>query len=165
MDGVQELGVRARIGDWQTAGATLMNHLRELFTFSAKECRYYRLSIAPTLLFALMMGVSGATVAHFREDWGFFALAAVALLPVFPLCWIIKRYLDFFQACDEWERLIEVYGICIGVLLVGMVYFALGLLGLMRLIVLDGTLVAYLMLPAVSLAYVLGKIVGRWRHG
>jgi hypothetical protein len=51
------------------------------------------------------------------------------------------------------------------VLLVGMVYFALGLLGLMRLMVLDGTLLAYGLLPAVSLAYVLGKVVGRWRHG
>jgi hypothetical protein len=61
--------------------------------------------------------------------------------------------------------LIEVYGIAIGVLLVGMVYFALGLLGLFKLVVLDGTLIAYGMLPAVMLAYTFGKVVGRWRHG
>jgi hypothetical protein len=35
----------------------------------------------------------------------------------------------------------------------------------MQLVVLDGTLLAYFMLPAVSFAYVLGKMVGRWRHG
>jgi hypothetical protein len=165
VDGVRELGVRARIGDWQTTGAVLMNHLRELFTFSAKERRYYRLSILPMLSFVAVIAVSAMTVKHFRDDWSFAALAVVALLPVLPVGWTFKLYLDFFQACDEWERLIEVYGICIGVLLVGMVYFAIGLLGLMKLIEIDGTLVAYMMLPAVSLAYVLGKMVGRWRHG
>jgi hypothetical protein len=61
--------------------------------------------------------------------------------------------------------LIEVYGIAIGVLLVGMVYFALGLLGMFKLVVLNGTLIAYGMLPTVMLVYTLGKVVGRWRHG
>lgn len=46
-----------------------------------------------------------------------------------------------------------------------MAYFALGLLGLFRLVVLDGALLAYGMLPAVMLAYSLGKVFGRWRHG
>jgi hypothetical protein len=46
-----------------------------------------------------------------------------------------------------------------------MAYFALGLLGLFQLVVLDGTLLAYGMLPAVMLVYTLGKVVGRWRHG
>lgn len=164
MDGVREFGVRGR-ADATAVGVVLMNHLRELFLFSAKERRYYKLSVLPMLAFIAAIAVSTLTIKHFREDWSFAMLAAVALLPILPIGWFFKVYLDFFQACDEWERLIEVYGICIGVLLVGMVYFALGLLGLMQLIVLDGTLVAYFMLPAVSFAYVLGKMVGRWRHG
>lgn len=145
--------------------AALMNHLRELFTFSAKERRYYKLSVLPMLVFVAVIAVSTMTVKQFREEWSFALLAGVALLPTLPVAWSIKLYLDFFQECDEWERLIEVYGICIGVLLVGMVYFAIGLLGLMKLVEVDGTLVAYFMLPAVCLAYVIGKIVGRWRHG
>ena len=165
MDGVQELGIRARIGDWHTTGAVLMNHLREFFTFSAKEWRYYKLSVPPMLVFIAVMTASALTVKHFRDDWSFAVLAVVALLPVLPIGWFFKVYLDFFQACDEWEKLVEVYGIAIGVLLVGMVYFALGLLGLMKLVELDGTLIAYFMLPAVSFAYVLGKVIGRWRHG
>lgn len=165
MDGAQTLGIRARIGDWQTTGAVLMNHLRELFTFSAKERRYYKLSMPPMVVFIAVMTGSALTVKHFRDDWSFVVLASIALLPTLPIGWFFKVYLDFFQACDEWERLIEIYGICIGVLLVGMVYFALGLLGVMQLVVLDGTLLAYFMLPAVSFAYVLGKMVGRWRHG
>ena len=32
-------------------------------------------------------------------------------------------------------------------------------------VVLDGTLLAYCMLPAVMLVYSLGKVYGRWRHG
>jgi hypothetical protein len=165
VDGGRVAGFALLDGTGSDTGSRLMNHLRELFIFSAKERRYYKLSILPMLTFVAVMAFSAVTVKHFREEWAFAALALIALLPVVPILWTVKLYLDFFQACDEWERLIEVYGICIGVLLVGMVYFAIGLLGLMQLITLDGTLVAYLMLPAVSLAYVLGKIVGRWRHG
>lgn len=104
-------------------------------------------------------------IEAFRGEWPFALLAAIALLPLLPMGWFFKLYIDYFVACDEWEKLIEVYGICVGVLLVGMVYLALGLLGLFKLVELDGTLLAYGMLPAVSLAYVLGKVIGRWRHG
>lgn len=142
-----------------------MNHLRELFTFSAKELRYHKQTVLPMLSFIAVIALSAMLVKQYRDEWAFPVLAVIALLPVLPIAWTLKLYLDYFQACDEWERLIEVYGICIGVLLVGMVYFALGLLGLMKLIELDGTLVAYFMLPAVCFAYVIGKIVGRWRHG
>lgn len=142
-----------------------MNHLRELFTFSAKERRYHKQTVLPMLSFIAVIALSAMLVKTYREEWAFPVLAGIALLPVLPIAWTLKLYLDYFQACDEWERLIEVYGICIGVLLVGMVYFAIGLLGLMKLIELDGTLVAYFMLPAVCCAYVIGKIVGRWRHG
>lgn len=142
-----------------------MNHLRELFTFSAKERRYHKQTVLPMLSFIAVIALSAMLVKSYRDEWAFSVLAAIALLPVLPIAWTLKLYLDYFQACDEWERLIEVYGICIGVLLVGMVYFAIGLLGLMKLIELDGTLVAYFMLPAVCCAYVIGKIVGRWRHG
>ena len=62
MDGAQTLGIRARIGDWQTTGAVLMNHLRELFTFSAKERRYYKLSMPPMLVFIAVMTGSALTV-------------------------------------------------------------------------------------------------------
>lgn len=142
-----------------------MNPFLDLLRFTPNEKRYYLRSLGPSAAFLAVMVLSTVLVRAFRGEWPFALLAAVALLPVLPMAWFFKVYLDYFAACDEWEKLVEVYGICIGVLLVGMVYFALGLLGLFRLVVLDGTLLAYGLLPAVSLAYVLGKIVGRWRHG
>lgn len=165
MGGVRKLRVFGGDDGGNVFGVEVMNHLRELFTFSAKERRHYKLSVPPMVAFLAVMAAAALTIKHFREDWSFELLAFIALLPILPIGWFFKVYLDYFQACDEWERLIEVYGICIGVLLVGMAYFALGLLGLMQLVELDGTLLAYFMLPAVSFAYVLGKMVGRWRHG
>lgn len=142
-----------------------MNPFIDMVRFTPNEKRYYRNSIAPTVAFLAVMAATAMLVREYREDWPFAVLAAIALLPVLPMVWIMKVYIDYFRDCDEWEKLIEVYGIAIGVLLVGMAYFALGLLGLFKLVVLDGTLLAYCMLPAVMLAYTLGKVVGRWRHG
>ena len=142
-----------------------MNPFIDMVRFTPNEKRYYRRSIAPTLAFVAVMAIVSALVRVRRDDWPFEALVVAALAPVIPMLWIMKIYIDYFRDCDEWEKLIEIYGICIGVLLVGMVYFALGLLGLFKLVVLDGTLLAYCMLPAVMLVYSLGKVYGRWRHG
>lgn len=142
-----------------------MNPFIDMVRFTPNEKRYYRRSIAPTGAFLAVMAGSAMLVREYRDDWSFAVLATLALLPVLPMAWTMKTYIDYFRDCDEWEKLIEVYGIAIGVLLVGMVYFALGLLGVFKLVILDGTWLAYCMLPAVMLAYTLGKVVGRWRHG
>ncbi len=142
-----------------------MNPFLDMVRFTPNEKRYYRRSIAPSLVFLVVMAGVAFLVRGFRDDWPFEVLAGLALLPVLPMGWIVKVYIDYFSDCDEWEKLIEVYGIAIGLLLVGMAYFALGLLGLFKLVVLDGTLLAYCMLPAVMLVYSLGKVFGRWRHG
>ena len=142
-----------------------MNPFIDMVRFTPNEKRYYRRSVLPGLAFVAVIAGSAALVRGFRGDWSFPLLVATALLPVLPMVWMLKVYIDYFLDCDEWERLVEVYGICIGVLVVGMAYFALGLLGLFELVVLDGTLLAYCMLPAVMLVYSLGKVFGRWRHG
>lgn len=142
-----------------------MNPFIDMLRFTANEKRYYLHSLWPLLALLPLMIVAVATVDTQRGDWPFAALAAVALLPALPMAWLMKLYVDYFRACDEWERLIELYGICIAVLLVGMTYFGFGLLGVMRLVVLDGTLFAIWLLPAISATYVIGKIIGRWRHG
>ena len=142
-----------------------MNPFLDLVRFTPNEKRYYRRSVAPTVAFVAVMALAAWLVREHRADAPFALLACIALLPVLPMGWMLKVYIDYFVACDEWEKLVEVYGICLGVLLVGMAYFALGLLGLFRLVVLDGPLLAYCMLPAVMLAYSLGKVFGRWRHG
>jgi hypothetical protein len=142
-----------------------MNPFIDMVRFTPNEKVYYQRSVAPMALFCALIIGGTLLVKHFRSDWPFELLVAIALLPVLPMAWFMKVYVDFFRDCDEWEKLIEVYGICIGVLIVGMAYFALGLLGVMRLVVLDGAWLAYGMLPAVTFAYVIGKVIGRWRHG
>lgn len=142
-----------------------MNPFIDMIRFTPNEKRYYQRSALPMLMMVPIVVAAVGVIEAFRGEWPFALLAAIALLPLLPMGWFFKLYIDYFVACDEWEKLIEVYGICVGVLLVGMVYLALGLLGLFKLVELDGTLLAYGMLPAVSLAYVLGKVIGRWRHG
>jgi len=142
-----------------------MNPFLDMVRFTPNEKRYYQRSMAPTLVNILLMVAVVLVIEQFRGDWPFAALVAVALLPVLTIVWFFKLYIDYFRDCDEWEKLIEVYGICVGVLLVGTMYFAFGLLALFELVVLDGVWFALMMLPAISIAYVLGKIIGRWRHG
>ena len=142
-----------------------MNPFIDMVRFTPNEKRYYRNSIAPTVAFLALVAASAVLVRDYRDEWPFAVLACFALLPALPMAWMMKVYIDYFRDCDEWEKLIEVYGIAIGVLLVGMAYFALGLLGLFKLMVIDGTLMAYGMLPSVMLVYTMGKVVGRWRHG
>lgn len=142
-----------------------MNPFLDLFRFTPNEKRYYRRSALPMLASIVATFASAALVRQLGAAAPFGLLAAVALLPALPIGWFFKLYIDYFRACDEWEKLIEVYGICIGLLIVGMAYFALGLLGLMALLELDGNLLAIGLLPAISLSCVFGKMVGRWRHG
>lgn len=142
-----------------------MNPFLDMVRFTPTEKRYYHRSVAPMTVFCVLFIGGTLLVKHYRADWPFELLVVIALLPVLPMAWAMKVYIDYFRDCDEWEKLIEVYGICIGVLLVGMAYFALGLLGVMRLVELDGAWLAYGMLPAVMVVYVIGKIIGRWRHG
>ena len=142
-----------------------MNPFLDLVRFTPNEKRYYRRSIAPMALFCVLFLGGASVIQAFRHDLPHALLVAIAITPALPMAWFFKLYIDYFRDCDEWERLIEVYGICIAVLIVGMAYFALGLLGVMRLVILDGAWLAYAMLPAVSLTYVIGKVIGRWRHG
>lgn len=142
-----------------------MNPFIDIVRFTPNEKRYYRRSLGPLALAVPLMTGVVLVVDEFRHAWLSEVLIAIALLPLLPMAWAMKQYIDYFKACDEWERLIELYGICIAVLVVGLVYFGFGLLAVTDLVVLDGVLLALLMLPAISLTYVLGKIIGRWRHG
>lgn len=142
-----------------------MNPFIDIVRFTPHEKRYYALSAPPMVLFAALFAASTVAIRLWRDELPYAVLVAIALTPVLPMAWFFKIYIDYFRDCDEWEKLIEVYGICIGVLLVGMVYLSLGLLGVMGLVRLDGAWLAYCMLPAVSLAYIIGKVIGRWRHG
>ena len=142
-----------------------MNPFIDMVRFTPNEKRYYRASVAPMAVFSALFIGAAIVIKTYRTDLPYALLVALAITPAIPMAWFFKLYIDYFRACDEWERLIEVYGICIAVLLVGMAYFTLGLLGVMRLVTLDGAWLAYGMLPAVSLVYALGKVVGRWRHG
>lgn len=94
-----------------------MNPFVDIVRFSPNERRYYRRSIAPSLIFIALIFVMAALIRQNRNDWPFEVLVALALSPALPMVW-------------------------------GM-----------------GTLLAFGMLPAVSLAYVIGKTIGRWRHG
>ena len=145
--------------------AAALNPFIDIIRFTPNEKRYYLRSLWPIGLMALSAIGAVSAVEEFRGTWPYGALVAVGLLPVLPMAWSLKQYVDYFKACDEWERLIELYGICIAVLLVGLTYFGFGLLALLELVTLDGALFALFMLPAISLTYVLGKIIGRWRHG
>jgi hypothetical protein len=142
-----------------------MNPFIDVIRFTPNEKRYYQRSVAPMALFCLLFIGGAVVIKSFRDDLPYALLVAIAITPSIPIAWFFKLYIDYFRECDEWERLIEVYGICIAVLIVGMAYFTLGLLGVMRLVTLDGAWLAYGMLPAISLTYVVGKIIGRWRHG
>lgn len=142
-----------------------MNPFIDMVRFTPNEKRYYLRSIVPTLVFIALFALALHINGTYGEKLVYELRVAIGLVTVLPMAWVMKLYIDYFRACDEWEKLIEVYGICIGMLLVGMSYFSLGILAMMDLVVLNGLWLAYFLLPAHCLTYVLGKIIGRWRHG
>lgn len=87
----------------------------------APECRMYRRSLLPMLVFMLMVVISVSLLDDLSSAW---ARSALVLSPLLPYLWIFRLYFDFLAECDELERKIELEAIAVAAMLV--LFFLMG---------------------------------------
>lgn len=88
---------------------------------------------------------------------------AAALLPVWPIAWLIVASIRYVLGHDELERRQHLEALAIGVAIVSVVSMVLGFLAAAKLIVVDASLALLLVYPALSITYGMTHCVLVWR--
>ena len=124
---------------------------------SPAESRYTRrLVVAMAVYVALLFG-SILGLKSFAAEWPVAARAVMALLPVLPIAFVGKIFIDYLGECDEMIRRIELEAVSLSSLIVGLLFLAAGFLMQARVFTLGGGTVAIWVFPLLCGMYGLTK--------
>lgn len=124
---------------------------------SPAESRYTRrLVVAMAVYVALLFG-SILGLKSFAAEWPVAARAVMALLPVLPIAFVGKIFIDYLGECDEMIRRIELEAVSLSSLIVGLLFLAVGFLMQARVFTLSGGTVAIWVFPLLCGIYGLTK--------
>ena len=124
---------------------------------SPAESRYTRrLVMAMVLYIALLFG-SILGLKSFAAEWPVAARALMALLPVLPIAFVGKIFIDYLGECDEMIRRIELEAVSLSSLIVGLLFLAVGFLMQAGVFTLAGGTVAIWVFPLLCGIYGLTK--------
>jgi hypothetical protein len=124
---------------------------------SPAESRYTRrLVVAMVLYIALLFG-SILALKSFAAEWPVAARALMALLPVLPIAFVGKIFIDYLGECDEMIRRIELEAVSLSSLIVGLLFLAAGFLMQAGVFTLGGGTVAIWVFPLLCGIYGLTK--------
>ena len=124
---------------------------------SPAESRYTRrLVVAMAVYVALLFG-SILGLKSFAAEWPVAARAVMALLPVLPIAFVGKIFIDYLGECDEMIRRIELEAVSLSSLIVGLLFLAAGFLMQARVFTLGGGTVAIWVFPLLCGIYGLTK--------
>ena len=124
---------------------------------SPAESRYTRrLVVAMVLYIALLFG-SILGLKSFAAEWPVAVRALMALLPVLPIAFVGKIFIDYLGECDEMIRRIELEAVSLSSLIVGLLFLAAGFLMQAKVFTLGGGTVAIWVFPLLCGIYGLTK--------
>ena len=124
---------------------------------SPAESRYTRrLVVAMAVYVALLFG-SILGLKSFAAEWPVAARAVMALLPVLPIAFVGKIFIDYLGECDEMIRRIELEAVSLSSLIVGLLFMAAGFLMQAGVFSLAGGTVAIWVFPLLCGMYGLTK--------
>ena len=124
---------------------------------SPAESRYTRrLVVAMAVYVALLFG-SILGLKSFAAEWPVAARAVMALLPVLPIAFVGKIFIDYLGECDEMIRRIELEAVSLSSLIVGLLFLAAGFLMQAGVFTLGGGTVAIWVFPLLCGMYGLTK--------
>lgn len=124
---------------------------------SPAESRYTRrLVVAMAVYVALLFG-SILGLKSFAAEWPVAVRALVALLPVLPIAFVGKIFIDYLGECDEMIRRIELEAVSLSSLIVGLLFMAVGFLMQAGVFTLAGGTVAIWVFPLLCGIYGLTK--------
>ncbi|MEY3359339.1 MAG: hypothetical protein RI923_599 [Pseudomonadota bacterium] len=124
---------------------------------SPAESRYTRrLVMAMVLYIALLFG-SILGLKSFAAEWPVAVRALMAVLPVLPIAFVGKIFIDYLGECDEMIRRIELEAVSLSSLIVGLLFLAVGFLMQAGVFTLAGGTVAIWVFPLLCGIYGLTK--------
>jgi hypothetical protein len=124
---------------------------------SPAESRYTRrLVVAMAVYVALLFG-SILGLKSFAAEWPVAVRALLALLPVLPIAFVGKIFIDYLGECDEMIRRIELEAVSLSSLIVGLLFLAVGFLMQAGVFTLAGGTVAIWVFPLLCGIYGLTK--------
>jgi hypothetical protein len=124
---------------------------------SPAESRYTRrLVVAMVLYIALLFG-SILGLKSFAAEWPVAVRALMAVLPVLPIAFVGKIFIDYLGECDEMIRRIELEAVSLSSLIVGLLFLAAGFLMQAGVFTLGGGTVAIWVFPLLCGIYGLTK--------
>lgn len=124
---------------------------------SPAESRYTRrLVVAMAVYVALLFG-SILGLKSFAAEWPVAVRALIALLPVLPIAFVGKIFIDYLGECDEMIRRIELEAVSLSSLIVGLLFMAVGFLMQAGVFTLAGGTVAIWVFPLLCGIYGLTK--------
>src|SRR5262245_18542278 len=94
----------------------------------AHKRRYPREFIPAMVAYVAVVFVATWLLKHYAAGIPLIARAALALLPVLPLAWVMGAIVLVIRDSDELERQIELEAVAVSALLTGMGFFSIGLL-------------------------------------
>jgi hypothetical protein len=126
-------------------------------TLSPAESRYTRRLVVAMAVYVVLLFGSILSLKGLAADWPAAVRGLLALLPVLPIAFVGKIFIDYLGECDEMIRRIELEAIGMSSLLVGLLFMAAGFLMQAKVFTLDGGTVAIWVFPLLCGIYGLTK--------
>lgn len=135
-----------------------------LMTSPASPFRRVRGCLIATLAYLATTAISVWLLKHQLTDAPTLARAGVSLLPMVAIVFAIIEVLRLVRASDELQRRIDLEALAIAALAVGLGCLSLGLLVAADVLVLEGKTILIWIFPALSVIYVLARILSQSRY-
>ncbi len=123
----------------------------------AVEKRYHREFFPAIFAYVVVLLSTTWILKHLLGDAGSWVRGVVALLPVVPIGFVARAIVRVIRDNDELQRRIDLEAVAVASLVVGMIYFTLGLLAAADVIAVAGDVAMIWVLPALCGAFGVAK--------
>jgi hypothetical protein len=117
-----------------------------------------------TLAYLAMTALSVGLLRHTLAEASTVVRAGVSLLPMMAMTFVIREVLRLVRASDELQRRIDLEALAVAALTVGLGCLSLSFLVAANVLAFEGKTVLIWIFPALSVIYVLARILAEARY-
>ena len=133
-------------------------------TSPSNPLRRVRGCLIATLAYLASTALSVWLLKHQLTGATTFVRATISLLPMIAMAFVIREVLRLVRASDELQRRIDLEALAVAALTVGLGCLSLSLLVSASVLALEGKTVLIWIFPALSVIYVLARILTQIRY-
>lgn len=133
-------------------------------TSTPSTFRRVRGCLIATLAYLATTAISVWLLKHQLAGASTVVRAVVSLLPMIAMAFVIREVLHLVRTSDELQRRIDLEALAVAALTVGLGCLSLSLLVAADVLALEGKTVLIWIFPALSVLYVLARIVAQARY-